>query len=212
MSRATKNVNPWVGITYIPDNTRMATPPAHFLQVLHDYDGDLVIVPSRKTPYAYVIARRQRYSGGITSEVLHDTIDQPDTKMCLRYGLVPVCLMYRTGDSWDVDAILNKLKARDIWAHGGADKVADIMEEEEAKVVAAKKKQIRDDLWNRSGDAYRTYKRRTGQSVSLAPNTTRTGRRMKLAPTPSKGMTGLGAQLQANPSLHKSMTIGQRGQ
>lgn len=157
--------NPWIGITFIHDNTRMEVPPAYFLQRLHDFDSDIVVVPSRQRPFAYVIARRKRRSKGITDAAIESTISQPDTLMCFKYGLVPVCLMFKTGTSWNSDTIIKKLKARDIWAHGGPNAVADMLEAQEAGEETARKAALRDDMWHRSGDAYRSYQARTGQRV-----------------------------------------------
>jgi hypothetical protein len=157
--------NTLVGVNYIPDNPRMEVPPLYFLQRIHDFDNMLVLFPSRKTPFAYVIARRRQFSAGLTDKAIENSIDQPDTKMVMAHGCVPVCLMYKTGASWDPDQIIRKLAARDLWAMGGADKVADMLEEQEAKEKAALQKQIRDDLYNRSGDAWRSYQHRTGQST-----------------------------------------------
>ena len=184
--------NPWVGITYIPDNTAMEVPPAYFLQRIHDFDSYLVIVPSRKTPFAYVIARRKQRSKGLTDKAIVDTITQPDTKMCLLYGLVPVCLMFKTGPSWNPDPIIAKLKARDMWAHGGAEKVADLLEVQEEGERQKVRKDIRDDLWNRSGDAWRSYQARTGQRTKLSrPDPTRTERRIPIAPSSSTAGSGI---------------------
>ncbi len=150
---------------YIPDNTRMAVPPPYFLQRLYDFDNMLVLMPSRRVPFAYVIARRRQLSAGLSSKALMDSIDQPDTKMCLLHGCVPVSLMYRTGSTWDIDSVIRTLAARDMWAHGGADAVADMLEAQEAKAAADNQAAIRADLWNRSGDAWRSYQHRTGQST-----------------------------------------------
>lgn len=144
----------------------METPPAWFLQRLHDYDAMLVVLPSRYKPFAYVIARRSRLGRrGLTDNAIAETITQPDTLMCFRYGLVPVCLMFKHGPVWNADPILKSLKARDLWAHGGADKVADMLEAQEDAEVAQRRQVLRDDLWNRSGDAWRSYQARTGQRV-----------------------------------------------
>jgi hypothetical protein len=150
---------------YIADNTRMPVPSAYFLQRLYDFDSYLVILPSRVRAGAYVIGRRKQFSRGITEKAIDEQYSNPDTKMCVLNNCVPVCMMFATGATWDPDYIIAKLKARDIWAHGGADKVADMLEAQEAAEAAALKKSIRDDLWNRSGDGWRTYQARTGQST-----------------------------------------------
>ena len=76
--------NRWLGITYINDNVRMEVPPEWFLGRLHDYDAELVVLPSRYKPYAYVIARRSRLGRrGLTGNAIADTITQPDTLMCM---------------------------------------------------------------------------------------------------------------------------------
>ena len=142
----------------------MAVPPPFFLQRLYDFDNMLVLMPSRRVPFAYVIARRRQRTAGLSAKALIDSIDQPDTKMCLLHGCVPVSLMYRTGSTWDIDSVIRTLTARDMWAHGGADKVADMLEEQEAKEKADTRAAIRADLYHRSGDGWRTYQALTGQS------------------------------------------------
>ena len=164
--------NPYVGRTYLPDNPRMSVPPAWFLAQIHDYDAELVILPSRHKPFAYVIARRLRNKRW--GQVQIDTATQPDTKMCMARNLIPVCLMFKTGPTWNVDTVLKSLRARDLWNIGGGDKAADLLEEQEAAEKAKIRADIRDDMWNRSGDAWRSYQRRTGQRVSL-PGPARSG-------------------------------------
>lgn len=159
--------NPWIGVTFIPDNVRMEVPPAYVLQRIYDFDRMLVLMPSRMVPFAYVIARRKERTAGLTDKAITDTAT-PDTRMCVQYGCVPVCLMYKTGATWNIDPVLRSLAARDIWAHGGADKYADLLEAQEAAAAAKLKQDIRDDQWNRSGDAYRSYLHRTGGSNLLS--------------------------------------------
>ena len=175
MSRATQAKNPWVGRTYLPDNVRMEEPPAWFLQQIHDYDAELVIIPSRARPFAYVIARRVRNKRW--SRVQIDTATQPDTLMCMHYGLIPVCYMFKHGPQWSSDNVLRSLRARDLWRVGGGDKAADIYEQQETAEKAKTLADIRDDFWNRSGDAWRSYQYRTGQRVSthLGPGAERSG-------------------------------------
>jgi hypothetical protein len=99
-------------------------------------------------------------------QALADTITQPDTKLCLMRGLVPVTLIYRTGQAWSIDNIIATLKSRDIWARGGGEKVAEEEDAVDAANEASIRQHTRDDMWDRSGLAYQLYKRRTGQRVS----------------------------------------------
>jgi hypothetical protein len=156
--------NRFVGLNYLPGNPRMATPPEFWLQRLYDFDAELVVFPSIHVPYAYVLARRARLSAGLSAQALAQVVDQPDTKFCLTNGLVPVTMIYRYSmASWSIDNIIQSLKARDIWAHGGGEKVADLLDNSEAAQAAKARKENRDDMWNRSGDAWRSYQARTGQ-------------------------------------------------
>ena len=150
---------------YVNDNERMEVPPAHFLQRIYDYDAMLVLFPSRHVPSAYVMARRRQYGVGITDKALEGSITQPDTKLCLTLGLVPVCLVYKTGPVWDTDAIIRTLMARDTWAIGGGDAAADLLDAQDDAAKKAIQAATRDDIWNRSGDAWRSYQARTGQST-----------------------------------------------
>lgn len=153
-------------VNYIADNLKSEQPPQHFLQAVYDFDDKLVLLPSRMTPGAYVVARRKQYGPiGEAKSIIADEFLKPDTKMCLLHGLVPVCLMYKTGFGWDATKLLARLAARDLWRMGGADKVADILEAREDKEKADLKASIRAEQWERSGDAWRTYQHRTGQST-----------------------------------------------
>jgi hypothetical protein len=179
--------NPWIGVNYIDDNSRMAVPPAFFLQRIYDYDAELVMFPSRHVPYAYVLARRRRFRIVSLDQALEKTIEQPDTKLCLQRGLVPVTMIIRHSmKSWDVDAVIRSLQARDIWAHGGGDAYTNKIEDHESAEEQSKRKQLRDDMWMRSGQAWESYKRRTGQRVSSS------GVATQRAPLPTKpsGSTG----------------------
>lgn len=178
MSRASQLPNPYLGLTFIADNPRMDVPPAWFLAQIHDYDADLVLLPSRARPFAYVVARRARVSGGLTAKAMERTITQPDTKMCFHYGLVPVCLIFKHGPIWNADTVLNSLKARDTWAQGGGEKLANQLEAEEAAAIVTRREQQKDRLRQVSGDAWHSYQRRTGQRTSV-PGPSRSGAAMK---------------------------------
>jgi hypothetical protein len=160
------STNRFIGVNYLDDNSKMAVPPEYWLQRLYDYDAELVVFPSRYRPYAYVLARRQRFSRGSRDVALESTITQPDTKLCLERHLVPVTMIYRTGVTWSIDNIIAKLKARDIWAHGGAEKVAETEDAADEAEATRKREATRQDMWARSGQAWESYQRRTGQRVT----------------------------------------------
>lgn len=192
--RERQTKNPWVGVNFIPDNTRMAVPPPYFLSRIYDQDAMLVVIPSRATPFAYVIARRKQFGPGLSSAAVDAQYSHPDTRMCIHYGCVPVCLMFRNGTSWDPDPIIRKLQARDMWAHGGADKVADMLEAQEAEEKRKALEASRKEIYERSGDGWRTYQARTGASSIRfhEPHKPRTKAAAK-QPSPSGSTAGLGA-------------------
>jgi hypothetical protein len=164
-------VNPWVGKVYIPDNPRLPIPPAHFLAAIYDQDAMLVLLPSRQRAYTYVIARRRQLTAGMKYGPVQPETPE-DTKMCLQHDVVPVCLMFQMGTSWDPAPVIRSLRARDLWEHGGADAVADREEAAEDAAAAKLKADIRDDIYNRSGAAWRSYQVRTGQRVAGLPGST----------------------------------------
>jgi hypothetical protein len=155
--------NPYVGVNYLDLNSKMAVPPTYWLQRLFDFDNMLVVFPSFVRPYAYVLARRRQRSAGLTDKAIDSTLTHPDTKAALARGLVPVTLIFRTGTTWSIDNILASLRARDVWAHGGPDKFADTLDAADERDKQKIKADIRDDMWTRSGDAWRSYQARTGQ-------------------------------------------------
>lgn len=184
--------NRFVGVNYFPEGMpHMAVPPEHWLERLFDYDAELVVFPSRHVPYAYVLARRRRLRAPAIDKILENTITQPDTKVCLARGLAPVTVILRhSHGSWSIDNIIASLQARDIWRHGGGDKFADKQEEAEAAEERAKRTALRDDMWARSGQAWESYKRRTGQRVSSPGVATRAPLPTKI-PSGSTGGSGL---------------------
>lgn len=157
--------NSWIGVNHFDLNPNVAVPPAFWLARLYDFDNMLVTFPSYAVPFAYVLARRRQLTKGLTDKALEDTIDQPDTKFCLAHGLVPVTLIYKTGENWQIDGILNSLRSRDTWKDGDqtGEKYADAVDAVDAAREKRVKKEVRDDMWNRSGDAWRSYTARTGQ-------------------------------------------------
>lgn len=189
--------NTLIGKVYFEGDVRMPVPPEYFLQRLYDYDALLVMFPSVARPGFYVVARRRERTQGISEKAVLPGVTNPDTLTCVKMGWIPVCAIVQTGVSWNPDQIIARLRARDLWAHGGADKVADMLEEQETADVAAQKKATRDDLWNRSGEGWRTYQARTGaSSILFHDNLPVKGGDGSTAPTP-RSTAGLGASFSA---------------
>jgi hypothetical protein len=189
---------------YIADNSKMPVPPAYFLQRIYDFDAMLVLLPSRVRAGAYVIARKKQFGPGLTEKAIDEVYPNPDTKMCVLNGCVPVCMMFATGLTWDPEVIIRTLAARDIWAHGGPDKVADMLEEQESADAAATREAIRADLYNRSGDAWRSYQSRTGQSSHrfndyLSPKQPASTGEVVAPPTTTGARSTAGSGSESNP-------------
>jgi len=141
----------------------LSAPPAWWLQRLADYDAQLVVIPSRQEA-VYRLARRTWNSPGVSAmAVLHR---EKDTAMMAAYGLVPVTTIIGWG-VWGTN-IFNSLRARDIWAHGGAEKVVKTLDEFDAETEQKKRAAIRDDMWMRSGDAWKSYQTRTRQRINVS--------------------------------------------
>lgn len=139
----------------------LAKPPDWFLQRLLDHDNMLVILPSRQQPL-YRLARRVQFTRGIGTLAVLDP--QADTAMMHTHKVVPVTTMVRYGatNAWDAEAVIQKLKDRDIWEHGGAEKVTGLMEAVEAADDERKRREIRGNLRQRAKDGWRSLQARTG--------------------------------------------------
>lgn len=182
--------NPWIGINYIPDNPKMAIPPPYCLLQLYNFDDQLVVLPSRYKPFSYVLARRQRRALNPMNQILIDTCTQPDTRMCLQNRLVPVSMIFRRGSGWNMDGILRDLAARDTWRVGGGEAAADLMDAADEAKRQKIKADIRDDMWNRSGAAYRSYKARTGSRVNPGGTAAQAARRERGSVSPIASSSG----------------------
>lgn len=168
----------------------MAVPPEFWLERLFDYDAALVVFPSRHVPFAYVLARRRELRAPSIDKILEKTITQPDTKVCLARGFAPVTIIVRHSQgSWSIDNIIASLQARDIWAHGGGDAYANKLEAAEDKVEATRKRDLHDDMMQRSDLAWDLYKRRTGQRVSSSGVATKAP--LPIKPSGSTGGSGI---------------------
>lgn len=144
----------------------MGAPPPYFMQRLWDFDNQLVVLPSRQRPYAYVLARRCKKSRGIPPEFVADP--KGDTAMCSQYHLVNVRWIYRYNTTtWSIDNILRELSACDAWKYKTGDAHADAVDEFDANVAAKKTAQNREMFYHLAGEHWQSWKARTGQRTKL---------------------------------------------
>jgi hypothetical protein len=133
-------------------------PPETFRRELAAYDPDIVIFPSAQR-FGYWLTRRRRLTKGIQT-VLNLT---KDSAVMARNDLIPVTL-FGGHITWGAN-VLQWLADRDVWRHGGADRAADIADEQDKQADAAYNRWRDGENTARAKSMYRTYKRRVGESI-----------------------------------------------
>lgn len=172
-------------------------PPLWWQQGLWCFDADLRMLPGRKKP-VWWLARVKRYSKGLTGEAIVD--DQNDTAMFVRYDLVPVTWIAST-EGWSegfLTYVVGELAARDTWAveggpmteellrkamFEGGSKYGEMLDEHDAAERRGIDREVHDDVYHATGDAWRSLQVRKGRLVLNA------GRPSDLAPPPTKEPT-----------------------
>jgi hypothetical protein len=137
----------------------LAAPPAWFLQALAVFDAELVLFPSTVEPL-YRLARRVTKTPGIQKLTTVMPERATDTRLCIQHRLVPVTNLYPQ-PQWGPH-IFAELRRRDLWAHGGADKACDLLEQHEAAQAAALDRAMQDELDRRGTSAYFGLQARLG--------------------------------------------------
>lgn len=175
-----------VGDIYLPDLNpfNLVAPPLWWQQGLWAFDRDLRLLPGRKKP-VWWLARVRRYSKGLTGAAIVD--DQNDTAMFVRHGLVPVTWIAST-DGWTqgfLVYVLGELIARDTWAveggpitddtiraalFNGGSKFGAALDARDVEVRQAIDRDVRDQVYHATGDAWRSLQARTGERVLNAGN------------------------------------------
>lgn len=148
-----------------PNPFGLDRPPQWWLHELHLFDPQLVVVPSQRQP-TFLLARKATRSGG---EPLHDVrglTQNPDTVFLNRHRLVRVCEIL-PGVIWD-QRVFRRLAAHDIQRLGGASQVAYRLEAMDATRQRTIQRAQEDEIAARSHAAYRGYKYRIGERMSLA--------------------------------------------
>lgn len=148
---------------WIEDVNRFSlrTPSPWWLQLLRDYDPNLVVIPSR-THACYRLCRRLERGKGFNPNFPHE---HPDTKMMIHYGLLPI----RTIVPWAVqsDKIIRDLMACDMDRQGGADVVCDRLEAQELDAERKADQYVDAESRAVNRDAYRSLTTLQGSRVSL---------------------------------------------
>lgn len=171
-----KGLNNWIPV---PNPFNLTAPPPEWLRLIHDYDRDLVVFPSRKER-VYRLARRARLSGGLPSDM---PAHHPDTLIMKAHRLVavsslPVALV-------SSPAIIPQLRDRDLWRFGGPEKAIEAVE------AAERAKEERDEAFmqRRAGEyhkeARKTWQYRTGSAKLMARGGSIVQRKADLTPAPT---------------------------
>lgn len=176
---------PQLGEIYIADLNRfnIPAPPLWWQQGLWSFDEDLRILPSRTRAVVW-LARVQKYSRGLTGAAITD--DQNDTAMFVKYELIPVTWVgYVNGViDWTeqfLQHIVGSLMERDTWAIEGGPLTEDLikkilfegegskfgraLDQRDDDERAAIDKDVHDDVYQATGDAWRSLQARTGERI-----------------------------------------------
>src|SRR5436309_869844 len=116
---------------YIPDvnKFKLAGPPEWWLRKLWDFDSSLVVVPSRQD-CVYRLAQRRKLK--LPDDVVNDVLfKESDTRMLASYGLIPVTSILATAN-WSNPMLFQELSNRAPWRLGGGEKVADMLDAQDA--------------------------------------------------------------------------------
>lgn len=150
-----------VAANYIPDINpfSLAGPPKWWLQKLWIFDSSLVVVPSRQG-FHYRLAQRRKPN--LSVDIVNDALfNESDTKMLARYSLVPVTTILATAN-WGNPYLFEELRNRAPWRLGGAQKVADTLDDEDAKTELATQVKLNEHLTSLGKDAWGLYNKKIG--------------------------------------------------
>ena len=172
------NKNPhgnWIADT---NRWKLAQPPDWFLTGLHNYDDQLVIIPSLNRRQ-YLLARKRKLTEGLNDVAMFNN-KHPDTNMCYRYNVIPIApLASKAGKAIEftqqnLQSLLDTLRERDTWAKGEelgvgggpnirkAYAVAEAVDLFDEGQEALKDKAIRETFYHQGRDAWRSLQARMG--------------------------------------------------
>lgn len=173
----------------------LEAPPDWWLQQLHNFDAQLVLLPSRWKA-EYLLARRRQQTAGLGDVAMLDN-QHPDTNMCYQHQVLPIApLRWRGGVAmaWtqgSLTSLLDDLRRRDTWAHTEAGRNPDAawqaVEAKEAAQEARDRLDLRDKFYHMGRDAWRSMMARTGSRNKRASDGFE--RKRQIASTPTGGRT-----------------------
>ena len=161
-------------VNYIPDLNPfgLAPPPPFFLAEMLTFDDQLVVMPSRQEALFRLTRRSLRAPKlGTDDRMPHPllkALPSPDTIMMASHGVVPVSTLLHWG-VWAWGAVEKELRARDIWAAGGPEKAADLLDAKDQARRDAADAENRADLEARIDDAWIALQYRAGNRFSMTP-------------------------------------------
>lgn len=168
---------------FIVDQNRfhLSGPPQWWLDKLWDFDNSLVVVPSRQG-FFYRLAQRRPLL--LPEKMVNDMLfKESDTKMLASYSLVPVTTIVATAN-WSNPYIWVDLAGRAPHRMGGAEKAAQLAEEQDRKVEEAKQAGIDNMLNVLSKDAWGMYNKKLGVRSSMyVPHTKGSSKPASKAPS-----------------------------
>lgn len=146
----------------------LVPPPNWWLDEMRAFDDQLVIFPSAENAH-FRLARKMTKTSALLSAHLPQVKDfspSPDTITMSAFHLVPVTtVLSGPGGMWTSYTFI-ELAERDVWRHGGADKVADRLEAREAAQRAKDRDNAIGEVDQMAHAMYHSYSRRTGSRVS----------------------------------------------
>jgi hypothetical protein len=201
---------------YIADRNpfSLAAPPSWWLRGLAAFDPQLVIIPSRQKA-VFILARRRTLSRALAALVdrklgVDDPANVLPSRMCDAYNCVVVTTIICIGGwtSSNLQACLDELRRRDAWAlDGPLDEAAQrkaafeggshltrAVDAHDDAARARLNRQVRDDCYHATGDAWRSRQARVGARVLNAgrPSTLQpSGRIATPKPMPTRRVTGV---------------------
>jgi hypothetical protein len=134
----------------------MVAPPPAFLQWLKEYDKELLVMPGMTEP-VYRLARRSP-----NAKKLKAVARDSETRRMIRVGAVPVTSLARN-PNWE--GVKLWIRKADIWAAGGPEKFAKLLEQAEAADAQRQQAAADDEGYQRAISGWHGWKFRTGQAT-----------------------------------------------